>query len=83
MTRYTHIQPDTSRTCDLFDTFRAVIFVIVSAYVYSMYCVVGAAVVDVVIILCTTGSGVTDKSVSEYYSGHNGTNPVLKIRFII
>jgi len=51
---------------------------------YSVY-VAGAFVVVVVIILYTTdgGSGVTDKSVSEYYKGHNGTDPVLKIRFII
>lgn len=64
------------RESDLFDTLWAVLF---GVCVHEAF-----VVVAVVIILYTTdGGGVTDKSVSEYYTGHNGTNPVLKIRFII
>jgi len=60
-----------------------------SRFIRNMYAPVAGAfvVVVVVIILYTTDGGgksdKSDKSVSEYYTGHNGTDPVLKIRFII
>lgn len=75
---------DGSRMCsrelesDLFVTLPAVLFGIIC--VHPSF---GAFVV-VIILYTTDGDGcVTDKSVSEYYTGHNGTDPVLKFRFII